>query len=312
MDTAFSYFGEVARLGSIRQAAETLNVSASSISRQIGKLEHAFDARLIIRHARGVKLTPAGEVVARYIQSRSRDLHRLRASIGALKSLKQGHVCVFTVEGTIGWLLPQALASFCRRYPQITYDIRVAGTDDVMAAIAEDRGDIGISFYPLPRRDVEIVASIVQPLLAVMAPTHPLANRRQVSLAELANEPAALPDRSFGIRHLVDHAVATSQLDISVRLETNSIDMMRQFALQEMGITFLPGFSFERELLSERLVGVPIDDAVLGQATTQICKHAGIDLTPAAKGLVEVILDTFKRSEDVAFSATRRSQISTF
>ncbi|MFC4350239.1 LysR family transcriptional regulator [Fodinicurvata halophila] len=293
MDTAFTYFDKVSQLGSIRKAAETLNVSPSSVSRQIDKLEHMFEAPLIIRHAKGVKLTPEGEVLARFTRSRSRELHRVRASIDALKGLHRGHVTIYTVEGTIGWMLPQAIASFSKRHPQITYDVRVAGTDGVMAAIAEDMGDIGISFHPLPRSDVEVIASIVQPLLAVMSPSHPFAERRQVSLAELTDQPVALPDRSFGIRHLIDHASATEQLGINVRLETNSIDMLRQFVLQEMGIAFLPGFSFEQELISQRLVGVPIDDAILGQAKTQVCKHAEIDLTPAADGFVKTILETF-------------------
>jgi DNA-binding transcriptional LysR family regulator len=145
----------------------------------------------------------AGEVVVRFVQGRTRELHRLQASIDALKNLQKGHVSIFTVEGTIGWLLPQALAEFSQAYPGVTYEVHVAGTDGVMEAVAEDRCDIGISFHPSPRRDVEPVASIIQPLLAVMSPSHRLARCSSLSLTGLADEPLALPNATFGIRHLV-------------------------------------------------------------------------------------------------------------
>lgn len=228
------------------------------------------------------------------------------------ESLRKGHVSIYTVEGTIGWLLPQALAEFSQAYAGITYEVHVAGTDGVMEAVAEDRCDIGISFHPSPRHDVESVARIVQPLLAVMPPSHRLARRKSLSLAELADEPLALPNVTFGIRHLVNHAIKVAQLDVNIRLETNSMDMIRQFALHEMGVTFLPAFSCERELAARELVAIPLTDPGLERASIQICKHAEMDLTAAAAKLVDAILGTFKRAESVAVGATPRANLSAF
>ena len=70
VETAFKYFEAVIELGSIRKAAERLHISASSISRQIQKLEHHYGVPLLVRQAQGVRLTPAGELAARYVQSR--------------------------------------------------------------------------------------------------------------------------------------------------------------------------------------------------------------------------------------------------
>lgn len=309
MDTAFHFFNTVVELGSIRQAAERLHVSASSVSRQIQKLEHMFGVELIQRHARGVKLTPAGEVVARFVQGRSREMQRLRSAIDALKGLQKGHVCIYTVEGAIGGLLPRALAAFSRDYPGISFEIRVAATDDVMQAVAEDRCDIGISFHPIPRHDVETVAKVAQPLLAVMAPNHRLAGRQKLDLSTLSREPVGLPDSSFGIRHLVDHVIKAGQLDANIRLQTNSIDMLRQFALHQMGIVFLPAFAFERELASRSLVAVEVADAALATAHSQICKRAEIEPTLAAQRLIEMLVEHAREGASVAQDATLRAQL---
>lgn len=310
MDSEFSSFSEVVHRGSIRQAAERLHVSASSISRQIRKLEHAFGVELLQRHAQGVKLTPAGEVVARFVQGRSRELQRLKASIDALKGLQSGHVSVHTVEGTIDGLLPRTIADFTRRYPGISYDVHVAGTDDVMQALSEDRCDIGISFHPIPRHDVEAVAAVAQPLQALMTPAHPLAAHGTLEPAALGLTPIALPDASFGIRHLVNHFLKTHGLESNIRLVTNSIDMMRRFALHDLGVVFLPRFACERELATGALLAVPLADSALATAKMQICKRAEIELTLAAREFMDTLIRHARPPESVARDATPRSEVS--
>jgi DNA-binding transcriptional LysR family regulator len=291
MEPAYVYFGEVARLGSIRQAAERLYISASSISRQIAKLEREFDAPLLIRRSDGVELTPAGRVLLDFIQTRSREIERLKGFIDDLKNLRRGHVAIRIVEGLLGGFLPKALGEFAARFPAITYEVAISGTDDVMQAVAEGRSDIGISFHPYPRAGVKAVAEVREPLLAVMAPDHPLAARESVRVAELANEPVCLPDRTFGIRHLMDHAVKAGPIELNVRLTTNSIEMLRQFALQGMGLAFLPAYAFEREAQAGALVGVPLADAGLRVTVTQFCRHAEIELAPAAQTLMDALIE---------------------
>lgn len=287
MEPPYTYFEEVARLGSIRQAAERLNVSASSISRQIAKLEHEFGVSLLARHAHGVKLTPAGEILARFVHNRSREFVRLKGLIDELKRLERGHVSIRTVEGMLGGFLPGALASFSRDRPNLTYAVVVAGTEDVMRAVAEDRCDIGIAFEPQPRHGVEVVARISQPVLAVVAPDHPFAARESLSVADLTAFPVGLPDRNFGIRQIVDAAMETAGIELDIRLETNSIDMVRQFALFGMGVGFLPGFAFQRERGAGSLVGVEVHDPRFASATAQICKHAEFEPTWAARALLD-------------------------
>ncbi len=289
METAFTYFEAVAELGSIRKASEQLHISPSSVSRQIQKLEYTYGVPLLIRQAQGVRLTPAGELALRYVKGRQKELQRLRVEIDALRNLESGHIIIYTVEGMIGGLLPRALAMFGKDHPNITYEVLVAGTDGVMRAVVEDRCDIGVSFQPDPRPEVETLISLSQPLMAVMSRDHHLAAARQLKMSELKTEPLGLPDRSFGIRHLVDHVVKSEQLVINIRLETNSIDMMRQFALQNMGVIFLPAFSFERELESGELVGIPIVSQVLSLSATQVCKRTNIELSTAAFRFVEYI-----------------------
>lgn len=307
MDSAFEYFRNVARLGSIRKAADVLNVSASSISRQVRKLEHFYGAVLIQRHSQGVKLTPEGRAVAQFLESQTRETERLKLAIDALKGLQRGHVTICTVEGMIGGVLPRVLALFSRQYPGMTYDVRVAGTDNVMREVAEDRCDVGISFHPKPHENIEVVTVLEQPLLALVSPSHPLAAKGSLELEELSGEPVALPDSSFGIRHLIDQVIIRDQLELKVRLESNSIEMLRQFALHEMGVVFLPPFACKREIESGQLVAVPTTDGVLSSAKVHISRNARFQPTHAAQAFIEILSEIGKQSASVAQSTTRRA-----
>jgi DNA-binding transcriptional LysR family regulator len=72
------YVDEVARAGSIRKAAERLNVTASAVNRRIMDLEEELDTELFERRPRGVRLTAAGETYLRYVRAQSADVERMR------------------------------------------------------------------------------------------------------------------------------------------------------------------------------------------------------------------------------------------
>src|SRR5262245_64600945 len=79
------YVAEGARAGSIRKAAERLNVTASAVNRRIMDLEEELDAELFERRPRGVRLTAAGEMFLRYVRAQSADVERMRSQIEDLK-----------------------------------------------------------------------------------------------------------------------------------------------------------------------------------------------------------------------------------
>jgi len=87
-----SYVDEVARAGSIRKAAEQLNVTASAVNRRIMDLEKELGAPLFERRARGVRLTAAGEVFVDYLRKQNGDVERMKSQIEDLKGLRRGTV----------------------------------------------------------------------------------------------------------------------------------------------------------------------------------------------------------------------------
>ena len=89
-----TYVAEVARAGSIRRAAERLNLTPSALTRQIQDLEYELGTPIFERLPQGMRLNAAGELFARHIRDQAADLDRVRSQIADLSGVRRGHVAL--------------------------------------------------------------------------------------------------------------------------------------------------------------------------------------------------------------------------
>ena len=275
------YFDEVVRAGSIRIAAERLHVAPSAVSRQIRNIEEELGMPLFERHARGVVLTSAGEIYARYARAALLDDERIHAEIDDLKGLRRGHIRICSVEGVVADGLTQAIATFRQRFSGVTFHLAITGTQHVMTAVADGDTDIGIAFTSSPEPGITYAARFRDPLFAVVAPRHPLARARKLSLSEALAHPVAVPEKSFGIRTLIDARCRSARLTLRPTMVTNSIEALRGFARAGNGVTFLPRMTVKREIDFGLVTVVPLIDREMQQASVDVCVLEGRKLPTA-------------------------------
>ena len=289
INAGLRYFAAVARHASIREAAEELHVAQSALSRRIQKLEDELGAPLFERHARGVALTSAGEILLSFAQTSLRQVERVRSEVEALKGLRRGTVHVYSIESLVPHLLPRVIARFGARYPGINFDVTIDGSDRVIAAVREGRTDIGIAFYPPADPELATVFKVREPLVATMSAQHPLAGKAKVSLAECAAYPMAAPLRNTGSRVLMDVACKTVGVHMKPALETNSIPLRVAFVQNGNGVTFLSRLSAWDSLRSGELVAVPIRDRIVNSGTIDAVTHVSRQLPLAAEEFLRAV-----------------------
>jgi DNA-binding transcriptional LysR family regulator len=293
--TALRYFFEAAQTGSIRQAAEHVHVAPSAISRQIAKLEHEMGTRLLERRANGVRLTPAGELLAAQLQITMRDFSRVRGQINELQGLRRGEVVVYCIEGLIESFLTKTLKRFNRAHPDITFQIIVGSTDMIIDALVKDEADIGIAMNSPPRPEIAMVGGWPEPLQAILSVTHPLSSRSSVALKELRAYPIVLPDRSFGVRRLVDRNLRRVSGPLNIAVTTNSI--LTTISVARLGIawTLMPRFAVARECQAGAIKAIPLEDSDLEPAVVEICIHKARQLPLAAKAFLGSLKEELSR-----------------
>ena len=187
----FRYFIAVAEEENVSRAALKLHVSQPALSRQIRDLEDELGFLLLQRSAKSVRLTEAGRALlteARAVLQRAEDaVSAARAiAIGGSGELNVGYAPSLSAR-----ILPATLRAFQAKLPNVHVRLHDLSTEEMLAGLREDKLQIafvvrlpaamlrGLHFQELTR-DLMCLA---------VAPRHPLAGRRTVTLAEAAREP---------------------------------------------------------------------------------------------------------------------------
>lgn len=131
------YFMQVVECGSVRGAAEALDMDASAVSRAIAQLEAECGATLLARHGRGIVVTEAGELLAVFTRRQQSQKHLLLGQFDKIQKMALGHVDLVGGEGFVEWLTRNSLRHFMMDHPGITVDLDVASTQDIVRRIVD-------------------------------------------------------------------------------------------------------------------------------------------------------------------------------
>ncbi len=287
--SALRYFAETVRSGSMRRAAEALNVAPSAVNRQVLKLEGQLQCQLFERLAEGVRLTAAGEVLYHHVLRLDRDLGRVLAEIENLRGVRRGHVSLACEDGIARDVVPGVLAEFRREFPGVAYGVEVRPMPGILEAIGEDTDiGLGIVFVPAPEIEAVAVHEIPVPLGVVMPPGHGLAHRRVLLPTDIVHEPVVHMRSGIGMHPALDTMVR-SWGGASRLVETNSTDAVTAFVKAGLGIALRSPIGVMSELASGELVFVPLGGRNAPAARLVLCCRPQRPLAAAAALLLERI-----------------------
>ena len=271
------FIDEVARTGSIRKAAEKLNVTASALNRRVLDIEAEVGEPLFERHARGMRLTAAGEAFLRYIRAESSNLARMLSEIEDMSGMRRGVVRLAASQAVAYDLLPREIEIYRKTFPLVEFSVHVCNRVEAMRALLDYSVDLVVMFNPERTAEMEPIANVPQRLNAVMAEDHPLARRKNLRLRDIVEFPLALPNVGLGSRTLLDGFFARSSLRYKVGIESNSFELLMRFIRQEPAITFqiaigTPPVTGEDGILSRPINESTLQgaDVVLGQLRGRI------------------------------------------
>lgn len=232
------YVDEVARVGSIRQAAERLHVAPSAVNRRILDLEDELGTAIFERLPRGMRLTAAGELFVSYIRGRTAALDEVRSEIEALQGLRRGRVSLVASQALAPVFLPAVVAKFREAHPLAVYGVCIGDHLRALDALRAFEADLALVFNLAPESDIELLAEFEQPLVAVMHRHHPLAAQHSVRVRDCADYPLVLPDRDIGGRQLLESFLARSSVKLRPVIESNSFEFLRGCLYHNQAVSF--------------------------------------------------------------------------
>ena len=284
-----TYVDAVARHGSIRKAADVLNVASSALNRQILDLEMDLGTALFERLPRGVRLTAAGEVFLAYTRQAISELKAVESQVEQLRGLVRGQVGVAAVESVAGELLPAAITQFQAAHPNVRFNVRIGAPEDLVEVLVADQVDLILTHYAPPKKTVAIVATARQALCALMADDHPLAKRDELRLRDCLAHPLALGDATLAGRALIEQVLAQASFDLDPRLVSNSVETMKAFAQMNRGICFQFRRPGKGPAPPGSMIALPLVDPPLLEARLILATRRGRVLPIAAASFVELL-----------------------
>ncbi len=186
------YFLEITKDLNMTKAAKRLGISQPPLSRQIKQLEEELEVDLFDRSGNSLRLTDAGTFFTMKAKQILDSVDSTSQAVARIGGPSKQWLNIGFVPSTIYGFLPQLIRRFRTSSPNVEVSLIDLMSQDQIHALKS--GQIDIGFGRLQINDPEIKREVIfdEPLMAVFQKTHPLANRKSISLKEMSTEPLIL------------------------------------------------------------------------------------------------------------------------
>jgi DNA-binding transcriptional LysR family regulator len=266
--------------GSFTKAAEELGYTPSGVTHMMNALESELGIALLHRTRSGVTLTSAGRDLIGPLRELVAAADRLDQSVAEERGLTVGHVFFASGASFARYMLPEIAARFKARYPGITLEIMEAGGQEMRDAIAEHR--ISMGFLTRKESDRNFISLCSDDMLAIVPEGHPLADREEMDLQELAQYPyiGVNMDYDHDVESIVKERGFTAKPFLISRDEQAIIAMVRE----GLGVSIIAGLHVAFD--SEGIVGIPLKPRYVRDVGLAIV--SGDALSPAERRFIAV------------------------
>src|SRR3954471_11054982 len=240
-------FREVAVRGSFSDAAAALDFTQPAVSQHISRLESALGVRVLERNARGVSLTPAGEVLVRHASARLDAARRAEEAGRDAAGVGRAQVRVAAFPSAAAGLLPGATRDLRTRRPDAEMTLAVHELEPALDALQAGRVDVAVivdsSLSPARRRSgVEYLPICDDEMRIAVAADHPLAARASVALEELCDEPFLVTEvaGTCADSNVVLHAFRDAGFEPAVAFSSDDYQALQGMAASGIGVALIP------------------------------------------------------------------------
>jgi len=256
----FKVFCDLADTESFSKAAERNGVTQSAVSQQIRTIEAQFDVRLIDRGRRAFSLTAEGEAFLASSRQIVGAYEDLGSRMAKLQEEVSGELRITTIFSIGLHELPPYLKRFRREFPQVNVKMEYRRSAQVYAAVLENRADVGLVAYPAARRGISASVFWRDRLVVICAPSHALAARRKVALAELGGEKFIAFEPDLPTRREVDRQLRQSGAKVRVAFEFDNIETVKRAVEIENAVSIVPRTAVKGEVEAGQLACVELSD----------------------------------------------------
>jgi DNA-binding transcriptional LysR family regulator len=235
-----TYFVAVARTRHFTRAADLTGVSQPTLSKQIRVLENSLGTPLFVRDRGAIELTSAGQALLPHAQRILIDVESAERTVHEVASLRRGRVRLGATPSLCDGLLPDALAGFHERYPEIDLEVQEAGSRVLTAELAQGRLDVALLIVPLHSGQSDIETTPVLRERLVLA--SPLASDvpERMDVGDLRDLPLVMFREGYDLRDVTLRACAQAGFEPRLAVEGGEMGAVLRFVQAGLGHAVVP------------------------------------------------------------------------
>ena len=280
-------FLAVGQTQSFAAAAKLLHLSQPALSRRVAHLEDQVGVRLLDRTTRSVKLTPLGTRFLGQVRTVIENLDRSLVDLHDVAHLEAGDISIGCVFSVVHHFLPEVIRVYHTRHPRVLVRIVEEGAEEVLDCVKTGEADFAINYTGMHDPELEFTPLLREPFVLACAADHPLARRRSVHWAELADHPYALVSHASRNRVLIDQALAEVERLPRPVCEVRHIATLIGLVQNGLVVAVAPQLALPRE--GNAVVGIRLEAPAITR-TIGMIKRKGRSLTPASEAFAQLLM----------------------
>src|ERR1044072_7788660 len=252
-------FLAVAQEKSFSRAAETLHRTQPAVSQAIRRLESELGEPLFDRSSKDGTLTAAGRVLLDFSQQMLNLRHHAHSAIRELRDLNRGKLSLGANEYTVMSLLP-LIPIFRARHPHIKIEVKRTLASRIPSEIIGRGVEIGIVTFKPNDPAIKSLPLVADEIALIVAPDHPLAANKIVSVRELGAEAFIAHNVPSPYREKVIKTFEKQRTPLNISMEMPTLEAIKRMVEDRMGVALVPRLTAQTEIERGLLVGLTVKE----------------------------------------------------
>ena len=282
-------FLAVAQEKSFSRAAETLHRTQPAVSQAVRRLERELGEPLFDRSSKDGTLTAAGRVLLDFSHQMINLRRHAHSAIRELRDLHQGKLSLGANEYTVMSLLP-LIPIFRARHPHIKVEVKRSLASRIPGEIIGRDVELGLVSFKPNDASIKSLAIAADEIALVVAPDHPLAGKKIVSVRELGAESFIAHNVPSPYRERVIKTFEKYRTPLNISMEMPTLESIKRLVEEGLGVALIPRLAAQIEIERKQLSGLAVREMKL-ERRLHLIYRKGASLSHAAKAFLRVARD---------------------
>ena len=281
-------FEAVARHLSYSRAAEELHLTQPAVSTQIARLEEHAGNVLFEQFGKKIYLTPAGAQLLQISRTIIDQFEQAASAMAQCRGVSGGRLDVGVISAG-DYFFPRLLIEFVGRHSGVTLNFSVHNREELITRLADNLTDLGIMTRPPTELDTENRPFAPHPYVIVAPPSHALAGRQRIPMAEVLRHPFVARETGSDTWKAMRDAFGDALDGLQPAMQIRSTETLKQAVIAGFGLSFLSAHTIGRERQAGSLVVLDVEGFPLWQQR-YVVHRRGKHLPPVAQAFKDFLL----------------------